>query len=163
MIAWSLLNIILLLVFIYSWAKAARLLWQSAHSWLAVAFVVGSVGIAGAHYATPTNTIPALAQPGSSARQVIHHALGQEISLRVTYSHDSTGRRMLNGTTYLSGFVSGFSWQPGIVQLTGPAYAPHYTATGNMRWLLLGIPVYTQAAQVFEGPLAAAGQPVAHL
>jgi|GEM_PF-4372996 len=163
MIAWSLLNIILLLVFIFSWAKAARLLWQSAHSWLAMAFVLGSVGIAGTHYAAPADTAPALAQLGRSAQQVIHHSLGQEINLLVTYSQDSTGRRMLNGTTYLSGFVAGFSWQPGVVQLTGPAYAPRYTATGNRRWLLLGIPVYTQAGQVFEGPLAAAGQPVANL
>lgn len=161
---WSLLNIALFGAFFYTWLKAVRILWH-LKSWLAIIFVIGSLGSKGrgpasADFSATGNvqTLKPSTMPVPSpalVSQVIRENFSQTITLSGVYYRDSTGLKLDAGTTSLNGFVLGFKWVPGPVFLSDDDVRKkiRYRTYGDMQWYLLGVNVYTQAGQTLEGDL----------
>ena len=151
---WSLLNVVLLLAFLYAWGKALWLLWQARHPWLAAVLAVGSAGLAGAREgAESPATAPAVPKEAVWVQQPIGATPSLTWTLLGSYTRDANGLHQLTGTTRLAGFTSGLAWQPAGTKFFADGDTLSYNAVGYLEYQLLGTPVYRAEGSLFDGVL----------
>ena len=159
---WSLVNVAVLLSVLYVFFRAAKLLRQHVGVGAALffGFALLLIGCSKSGTGTPTtaaanllNTVPSNAPlANTSASQ--HMALGgsNQLFLRAEY-YTENGRITKPRGLYagVSGFMLGHAWQPVTGFLEKRGNQLHYTAIINHHWSLLGMRVFTQSGELFEG------------
>ncbi|GAB3293286.1 hypothetical protein ACFQT0_05925 [Hymenobacter humi] len=159
---WSILNVALLLAFLYIFCRAALLV--KRHIGLAAALFFGFglllVGCSksgkGAAALSPVNLLTSVPKdaPLANATAIQRIDLGGTNKLELLaeyYTQDGTITKPRGLYATLSGFMLGHAWQPVTGWVGKRGNGLHYMAAINHHWDLLGVRVFTQAGEQFEG------------
>ena len=159
---WSFLNGAVLLSILYIFFRAAKLLKQHVSVGAALFFGFGllligcsklETGTPAAASANLLTTAP-LKAPIANASVLQHVALGgsnQLILLAEYYTENGRITKPRGFYATVSGFMLGHAWQPVTGFLEKRGNQLHYTAFINHHWSLLGVRVFTQGGELFEG------------
>ncbi|OGX83443.1 hypothetical protein BEN47_03930 [Hymenobacter lapidarius] len=152
----------MLLSILYIFLQAAKLLRQHVGVGAALFFGFGLllIGCSKSGTGTPNTgaanlltTVPSNA-PFANASALKQVALGgsNQLFLRADY-YTENGRITKPRGLYagVSGFMLGHTWQPVTGFLEKRGNQLHYTAIINHHWSLLGVRVFTQSGELFEG------------
>lgn len=157
---WSGLNVVLLLSFLYVFFRAAQLLRRHSGLGMALLFGLGLfvIGCGKTKRGTPAPVPNLLANApaqspvaNSSAQQ--HIELGGTNTLFLLAEYNLTNGIIEPRGLYatVSGLMLGHEWEPVTGSLIQSGSQLHYIAVLNHRWSLLGLPVFTQSDEAFEG------------
>jgi hypothetical protein len=170
-VLWSALNIVVLLGCLYIFGRALILVRRHIGLMAALFFSFGLFLIGCGKSSTdapataPVNLLTSVPSnaPLANASVVQHVALGgtnQLILLAEYYTENGRITKPRGLFATVSGFMLGHTWQPvtGFVEKRGDRL--FYTAAINHHWSLLGVPVFTQGGEIFEGYMPSAKQTI---
>lgn len=156
-ILWSLLNIALLIFFLFTCFRAIRILWEKFGLFRSAIFVIGLVSLLA--YANAKRNIETetwnFASENDIDKTTISH-INQELEntplikfvLGVNYAKSKTNQQNvpLIANSQITGFISGINWKPlsVVVSQTAENTKFAYAVAGTLEWKLFATTIYAQ-------------------
>ena len=155
---WSLLNLGLIILFIYMAfgliVKPKNILKSKFKVGFMLICLIGQAQNAIAESTRHQNTEeididPPMHQKGTKViKTKLEEHLTFDINLHLTYSLDNDTYVFNNADSFLTGFVNGFEWD--LKALNTPNSPLDYSAQGILKWKILGFTLYKQS-KTYEG------------
>ncbi|WP_133163352.1 hypothetical protein [Siphonobacter curvatus] len=152
---WNLLNLAILLYFLYLCLKATQLLRQKLGWWAAAIFVVGVFSSAGK---SGTNQADEVQKQGLVSRnRVVEQAISRiqvklqkellsSYNLYLLYgpAKDSSSIVVIDAYSTMNGLTGGVVWKPKFITVNTAGNTLKYNVTGILEWRLLGMTLYSE-------------------
>ncbi len=165
---WTLLNFALLIFFITVCFRATKIIKENLGTFAVLVFVLGLLSfVSKGHIAPP----PLTEKPGDPTTfqrtqnlgispstsyyvsEPVAKYVGSSLNMNVSFIRRSTEDSIAASKVEFSinGLVGGHQWEPILVQLnrTPSQGVFHYVIGGDLKWTILGIPLYTQHKTFF--------------
>lgn len=155
---WNLLNLAILLYFLYLCLKATQLLRQNLGWWAASIFVIGIFSSAGKSVTQQADEVQkqGLVSRNRVAEQAIRRTqvkLQKELlssyNLYLMYgpAEDSSNVVVIDAYSTMNGLTGAVVWKPKFIAVHPAGNTLKYNVTGILEWRLLGMTLYSEFKQ----------------
>lgn len=150
-LVWSLLNLGLGVWFVIIAFGVLKLVREHMGLLSTVIFILGVFSLIRGTVVTEKTPVHKMTKSEKFGVHPLKHDMMFELDLHYTYSTDSLHQSKLEASIQKNGLLVGHDWQTIFVEVSKSGKTVTYTATGFVKWKLLGILIYDGASETFTG------------